>query len=137
MTRQAGYAMVGCGAFGQFCLEQYSTLPSVKLVAVVDTREHTACAVADRFGMECCATLEELLARPDVDIVHIASQPASHCELTLKILDAGKHVLCEKPLATTVAGARRMLDAAAAARRLMVVNLIMRYDPLTPIVRAI
>lgn len=137
MARQAGYALIGCGAFGQFCLEQYSTLPSVKLVAVADTREDTARAVAERFGMERCATLDELLARPDVDIVHVATQPATHCELALQILEAGKHVLCEKPLATTVAGARQMLEVAAAARKLLVVNLIMRYDPLTPIVRKI
>lgn len=137
MAAQVGYALVGCGAFGQFCLEQYASLPNVKLVAVTDNQDQIARTVAERFSLEYCATLEELVARRDVDIIHIATPPATHCELALKILDGGKHVLCEKPLATTVPDARRMLAAAESAQKLLVVNLVMRYDPLTPIVRKV
>ena len=72
-----------------------------------------------------------------MQIIHIATPPSTHCELAMAALDAGKHVLCEKPLATNLADARRMIDAARTARRFRAVNLIMRYDPLNQAVARI
>ena len=87
--------------------------------------------------MPVCADVHALAARDDVQIIHIATPPSTHRELAIAALDAGKHVLCEKPLATTLADARRMIDAARTARRFLAVNLIMRYDPLNQAVAGI
>lgn len=137
MSRKIGYALVGCGSFGQFCMNQYQEMEEVQLLAVSDCHRPVGLQTADRFGMEAYDVSDQMLSRQDVDIVHIASPPHTHYDLAMKALAAGKHVLCEKPLATTVAEGRKMLDAAADAKRLLAVNLIMRYDPLVPAVRKI
>lgn len=130
MEGPVGYGMIGCGLFGQFCLEEYQSLESVRPLAVADANAELARRVGERFSMAACSP-EELLARPDVEIVHLATPPGTHRDLTLAALAAGKHVLCEKPLATSVADAQEMIAAARSAGRLLAVNLMMRYNPLT------
>ena len=62
---------------------------------------------AQRFGIpRAHGTYEDLFADPDVDMVYIASPHTSHCEMTIAALRAGKHVLCEKPIAVNAAEAR-------------------------------
>jgi len=79
----------------------------------------------------------ELLARDDVDLVHIATPPASHYELALASIRAGKHVLCEKPLALDLDRADEMLEAARRAGVLLAVNYPMRYCPITELVKGV
>jgi predicted dehydrogenase len=128
--------MIGCGLFGQFCLEAYQPLDLVRPVAVADANADLARRVGQRFSMVACSP-QELLTRPDVEIVHLATPPGTHRELTLAAFAAGKHVLCEKPLATTVADAQEMIAAARSTGRLLAVNLMMRYNPLTVAVEQI
>lgn len=73
--------------------------------------------------------LDALLADPAVEAVWIATPPHLHPEQAITALEAGKHVLCEKPMATTAADARRMRDAAERAGRLLGVGYHMRYHP--------
>jgi predicted dehydrogenase len=70
-----------------------------------------------------------------VDLVHVATPPFTHAELVSRAIGAGKHVLCEKPLATSVADAKALAAAAAKAGRVLAVNLIMRYSPLCEAVK--
>jgi len=133
--RAVGYGLVGCGSFGNFCLEQYSGMREIRLVAAADARPVTAERTAARFGMVACATPGELIARDDVDVVHVATPPVTHAELTLAALAAGKHVLCEKPLAIGIEDARSMVETAGRARRVLAANLIMRYAPACEIVK--
>jgi predicted dehydrogenase len=73
------------------------------------------------------ATSEELVASPDVDVVHICTPNHLHLPLAEAALAAGKHVVCEKPLATDLAGARTLVDAAAAAGTAAAVPFVYRY----------
>jgi predicted dehydrogenase len=75
------------------------------------------------------ATSEELVSSPDVDVVHICTPNHLHLPLAEAALAAGKHVICEKPLATDLAGARRLVDAAAAAGTAAAVPFVYRYYP--------
>jgi predicted dehydrogenase len=125
-----GLGLLGCGAFGRFCLEQYQGLSEVKPVAVADVKAELAQATAAQFRLSAEPSPEALLRREDVQIVHIATPPTTHYALALQALAAGKHVLCEKPLATRLEEAEAMLAAARQARRILAVNLIMRYNPL-------
>jgi len=134
--RPAGYGLIGCGGFGLFCLEAYGAMHSLNRVAVADADAARAKEAGERFSLEACS-VDELLAREDVEIVHVATPPVTHRELAEKALRAGKHVLCEKPLATKVADARKMFAAARKAKRILAVNLIMRYNPLCEAVKAI
>ena len=132
-----GVGLLGCGAFGRFCLSEFGAIPGLRAAAVADTIPEAARKTGEEFGLPVCADIHALAACDDVQIIHIATPPSTHCELAIAALDAGKHVLCEKPLATTLADARRMIDAARTARRFLAVNLIMRYDPLNQAVARI
>jgi predicted dehydrogenase len=131
------YGLVGAGSFGSFCIEHYRKSSLIDVRAVADVNAGAAKAMAAKLSIDAVSSAEELFAREDIDLVHLATPPWTHRELTLKALAAGKHVLCEKPLATELADAREMLDAAEQSNRVLVVNLIMRYDPLNEAVARI
>lgn len=135
MTTPLRYGLIGCGSFGRFCLETYQQMRELECVAVADAAGELARKTALEHGVEFTATPEELLARPDIDIVHIATPPSTHFALGIAALEAGKHVLCEKPLALTNADAGQMISVARDHQHILAVNLIMRYNPLCKAVK--
>ena len=137
MTKPLGYGLLGAGAFGGFCLQQYRSLPAIRLIGVADTNADAAAALANDFGLTAYASFAAMLTDPLVDVVHLATPPFTHAALVEQAVAAGKHVLCEKPLALSPGDGGRMIDAARAADRVLAVNLIMRYDPLNRAVDAI
>jgi predicted dehydrogenase len=130
------YGLVGCGGFGRFCLEQYLGLPGLECAAVTDADPELARRTAEEFGLQACASPAELF-QSDVDLVHLATPPFTHFPLGMAALDAGKHVLSEKPLALTEADAEAMISRSREKGRLLSVNLIMRYNPLCAGVKAV
>jgi predicted dehydrogenase len=87
------------------------TLPGVEITAVWDEDPAAAAAAATQFGTSFDTDLDKLLARDDVDAVIIASENVNHARHAIAAAGAGKHVLCEKPLATTAEDAQAMVDA--------------------------
>nr|WP_201470340.1 Gfo/Idh/MocA family oxidoreductase [Microbacterium hydrocarbonoxydans] len=77
-----------------------------------------------------------LIVADDIDVVHICTPNATHAELALSALAAGKHVICEKPLATRAADARRLADLAVAHGRVAAVPFVYRYHPMVREARA-
>ncbi len=117
----SGVAIVGAGMIGQAHAAGYRAaggvegprLPPVRLVAIADVNEPQARHVAERFGYERAeASWEAVAAAPDVDVVVVAVANPLHREITEGLLAAGKHVLCEKPMAPSVADAEAMVAAA-------------------------
>jgi predicted dehydrogenase len=90
-------------------------LPDAELVLIADDNEARGRDAADRFAAEFVTSYREALTRDDVDAVVVCSENARHAELTIAAARAGKHVLCEKPLATTMEDAQAMIDACAEA----------------------
>jgi predicted dehydrogenase len=131
-----GYGLIGCGGFGRFCLEQYGSMHSLERRAVADIDAARAEAAASKFGLDACS-VDELLERPDIDLVHVATPPFTHVEIAERALAAGKHVLCEKPLATELGAAKRLVKLARERELILAVNLIMRYNPLCEAVKRI
>jgi predicted dehydrogenase len=136
-SKPIGMGLVGCGVFGKFCLKHYQSLRVIKLKAVADINLNLAHTTAEHFGIEVCNSAQELFSRKDVELVHIATPPATHYSLVLEALESGKHVLCEKPLATSIKHAEEMIALANQNSRILAVNLIMRYNPLCIVVRDI
>ncbi len=132
-----GYALIGCGGFGRFCLEAVSKMPNVRPVAVADAVAEAARSVGEDFGLDHYADLKTLLARNDVDVVHIATPPGTHHKLALQAIEAGKHILCEKPLACSVADGEDMLAKAADAGVICPVNFVLRYNAVTDAVKRV
>jgi predicted dehydrogenase len=128
--------LVGCGAFARFSMARYRTLPGVKIEAVADIDP----VAAARAAAELAATAmppDAVLTAPDVDLVYLATPPATHFPQAKAALEAGKHVLVEKPMATTLADAEALAALAAGRGRVCVANLVERYNPLAAAVREV
>jgi myo-inositol 2-dehydrogenase/D-chiro-inositol 1-dehydrogenase len=124
--------LIGTGGMGgrhARNLTQY--VPGSQVVAVMDIDRERATRVAGECGQaQVYSDASALIADPEVDAVVIVSPDATHAPLTLECLAAGKAVLVEKPLATTVAEAKQVLEAeVAAGRRLVQVGFMREYDP--------
>lgn len=130
LRSQLGLGLVGCGRFGEFCLTAFATIPNLKLIGVADRDQRRAEVTASAFGVTAYADYEALLADPDVDLVAINTPPALHAPMTLAAAAAGKHIFCEKPLATTIDDATSVLRAVRDARVRLAVDYVMRWNPL-------
>ena len=123
MTENLRVAMIGYGFMGAAHSQgwrvapRFFDLPAQPSMTVVVGRDADAvAAAAEKWGWDEAATdWREVIARDDIDIVDIVTPGDTHAEIAIAALEAGKHVLCEKPLANTVAEAEAMTDAAARA----------------------
>ena len=108
---------VGILSFAHLHADGYAgclaAMPDARLLAIADEDEARGQAAAKRYDADHVATAEALLARDDIQAVIICSENARHKELAITAAEAGKHVLCEKPLATTRADALAMIEACA------------------------
>lgn len=129
MTLRLG--VIGTGFARRIQLPALAFVPGVRPVAVASGSRANAEATAREFGIAAVYDDGAELARdPDVDAVIVASTPASHARFAIAALEAGKHVLCEKPTALNADEARRMLDAARAhPRQAAWVDHELRYEP--------
>jgi predicted dehydrogenase len=106
--------------------------PDTELVAVASRTDARAAEYAQQWGIpKAHGTYEALLADADVDAVYISLPNGPHVEWSIKALEAGKHVLCEKPLSRRAADVKRAFDAAARADRLLMEAFMWRHHPQT------
>ncbi|MBX9471684.1 Gfo/Idh/MocA family protein [Microcella sp.] len=113
MPTTLGIAMVGCGGIARSHAFALTKVPDAKLIASVDLDEAAALRFKERFGFETHSTdLAAVLARTDVDAVVISTSSKSHGPLIIQALEAGKHVLVQKPMTATVDEARAALALA-------------------------
>jgi predicted dehydrogenase len=142
-----GVAVVGAGMAGRSHAAGYRSatttydagLPDVRLVAVADVNGHFAEETARRFGYARAETSWQAVAEArDVDVVSVVVANHLHREVVEGLLAAGKHVLCEKPFAPTIADAEAMVAAAKAAPHLQTgVGFTFRRSPAIAAVRAL
>ena len=125
-----GIGVIGMGGFGLFAVQQFLQHSNTKLIAIAGSKREEAVRTAKRFGAEQLGTLEELVNHPDVTLVYIATPPFLHYEQAMLALNAGKHVICEKPLAMNPEQGAEMLALAKEKGLLMVTNLMQRYNPM-------
>ena len=133
-----GVAVIGAGMVGRAHAAGYRAasqlydldLPEVRLVAIADAHQPFAADGAKRFGYERAETSwEAIAAADDIDVVSVAVGNELHRPLVEALLAAGKHVLCEKPLAPSVADAQAMVTAAEAATTQSGVGFSFRRTP--------
>jgi predicted dehydrogenase len=115
--------------------------PEVRIAAVADPDQDAAQTLAEAAGgANIHKSYEDLLARPEIDAVVVATPNYKHHEIVLASLGAGKHVLCEKPLALSAAEARQMADQGRASGLVHMTAFTYRYTPalqyMTALVRA-
>jgi len=133
-----GVAVVGAGMVGRAHANAYRQaptvfgpgLPEVRLVAIADAHEPFAVETARRFGYARAeASWQAVAAASDVDVVSVAVANSLHREVVEGLLAAGKHVLCEKPLAGTLADGEAMVAAAERSDRVAAIGLTFRRAP--------
>jgi len=104
--------VIGCGAIARSHVPAYqANQDKIKVVAVSDVMKERAKELGKILGAEGYTDYSEILKRNDVDAVHILLPHSIHYEATVRAAEAGKHVLCIKPIATTLEDARQMIEA--------------------------
>lgn len=131
MTEKVGVGVVGTGGWASNVhLPAYQGHPRARLVGVYDVNRASAEQAAARFGIEAIyADYSALLANEEIDAIDIITPNVTHVDLALGALAAGKHVICEKPMAMNADEARRMAAAAAKANRKTAINFTWRNPP--------
>ncbi|MCI8554528.1 MAG: Gfo/Idh/MocA family oxidoreductase, partial [Clostridiales bacterium] len=122
----------GCGgiANGKHMPSLKKEEARVEMVAFCDLipeRAEKAAADYGVTGARVYTDYHELLKEDDIDVVHVCTPNRSHCEITVAALEAGKHVMCEKPMAKTAADAKRMLDAAKKSGKKLTIGYQNRF----------
>ena len=122
--------VIGAGLWGSNHARVFATLPDTELVAVCDTDAARASRLAGEFGAgHSVSDYRHLLSDAAIDAVSIATPDFTHTPIIVAALDAGKHVLTEKPLATTLEEAERIAAAASRARGKLMVDFHNRVNP--------
>ena len=120
-------AVVGAGVFGRHHLRLLQQAGRAELVGVVDTDAGRAREAAAEYGCQALERHEDLAGRVDAAVV--AAPTSAHVQIGTALLEAGIHVLVEKPIAPDVASARRLVDAARRADRILQVGHLERFNP--------
>ncbi len=123
--------IVGCGfiALGKH-LPNLALMEDVEIAAFCDIIKEKAEKACAQFGVsdaKVYTDYRDLIARKDIDVVHVCTPNSTHAEITNAALNAGKHVMCEKPMAKTAAEARSMLDAAKATGKKLTIGYQNRF----------
>ncbi len=120
-------AVIGTGYPGRFHAQKYAAAPGCTLVGVVDPRKEVREAVAAEMGTNGFADHRELLGQ--VDAVSVVTTTPAHYAIARDFLEAGAHVLVEKPITETVRQAQSLIDIAAARGRILQVGHLERFNP--------
>ena len=133
-----GIAVIGAGMAGKAHAAAYrvaptlyeSTLPDLRYVSIGDMKAEVGRAAARRYGYERSDTDWRAIADdPDIQVVSVVIANSLHLEVVRGLIEAGKHVLCEKPLSDTLASARKMADLAREASSVVRIGLTYRRQP--------
>lgn len=120
--------VAGAGFIATPHVNAYAAQPGVRVVGVADAVMSKAERLASQVDASACASFDELLDL-ELDVVSICTPPTTHASLCVQALEAGLHVLCEKPIARGLADARRIVAAAQSATGILMVGHVSRYEP--------
>jgi len=132
-------ALVGCGAVAQLyytpALRELEADGRLSVVAVADPNSLNAAQVRAQFPTAAWARDASELTAHAIDLAIVASPHSMHAKHSIQLLEAGVSVLCEKPMATSVADAQAMMDAAASASGILAIGMSRRFLPATQTIR--
>jgi len=133
MSRKLKVGIIGCGGIGeQKHLPAIAKIPEAEVTAFCDNIPERAEDLCKKFGVSgarAYTDYRELLKDDSIDVVHVCTPNRSHSTITVDALEAGKHVMCEKPMATSFVEAKKMVDAAKKTGRLLTVGYQYRCMP--------
>ena len=110
--------VIGCGKIAQVRhLPEYANNPDCEIVGVYDIDPERAAEIGNQYAAKAYPSVEALLSEPSIAAVSVCVANAAHAKITIQALEAGKHVLCEKPMATSVEDCNAMVQAAQENQR--------------------
>ena len=127
--KKLGTAVIGTGFWGKNHARVYGELYSTELVAVCDVNRERAKAVADQFGVKAYTSSSRMLKNEEIEAVSVCTWSTKLAKEALKALQAGRHVLVEKPMATHRKQAEKLLDTAESNGLHLTVGFLMRFIP--------
>jgi UDP-N-acetylglucosamine 3-dehydrogenase len=122
-------AVIGIGSMGKNHARVYSELPEAELVAVADSDQKLVAATAEKYNTIAYTDYCEMLEKERPDAVSVVVPTALHEEVGIAALEAGAHVLMEKPIAATVDEGQRLIEKACAVDKQLMVGHIVRFNP--------
>ncbi len=115
--------IIGCGKIAQVRhIPEYETNKDAKICGFYDINEERVRELAGKYQAKAYASYMELLEDPEIDAVSVCAANSAHAEITIAALHAGKHVLCEKPMATSLADCEAMVKAAEESGRILMID---------------
>ena len=115
--------IIGCGSIAKFRhAPEFASNPYVKLTAYYDPSTERAEELASKFGGKPYRSIEEMLADKAVDAVSVCTSNQYHAPVTIAALNAGNHVLCEKPIATSIRDAEKMIEASRKSGKFLMIG---------------
>ncbi|KQN05631.1 MULTISPECIES: Gfo/Idh/MocA family protein [Sphingomonas] len=133
--RKLGYAIVGLGYYGlQTIMPQFVNCEHSRVTALVSGDRTKALATATKYGVPersiyTYADFDRIRDNPDVDIVYVCLPNSMHAEYTIRAAKAGKHVMCEKPMAVSVAECEQMIRACKTAGKKLMIGYRCHFEP--------
>jgi scyllo-inositol 2-dehydrogenase (NADP+) len=124
-----GVGLIGYGAIARAHAESVNAAAGLKVAAVCDVSDERRKAAERELSVRTHARVEDLLDDPEIGLVIVGTPPSIHADAVVAALEAGKHVVCEKPFAIHVHDVDRMIDTAAARGRVLTVYQSRRWDP--------
>ncbi|HEY4675311.1 MAG TPA: Gfo/Idh/MocA family oxidoreductase [Candidatus Bathyarchaeia archaeon] len=128
-TKKLGVAVIGTGFWGRNHARVYKELEETELLAICDIDSERSKAVAKQFGVDAYTRTGKMLEREDIKAVSVCTWSTSLAKTALTALNAGKHVLVEKPMATNVKQAEKLLETAEKERLHITIGFLMRFIP--------
>ena len=134
MNQVLKIGICGAGEFAKFAAKSFLKVKGIKIFAVTDINETAALSMAKKFNAKVFSTYDEMLTDKGIDLIYIATPPFLHYLQSKAALQAGKHVICEKPAALKTVEAEELAILSRQNSLLYVVNLMQRYNSLYSIV---
>ena len=131
-------AVIGVGSISDCHLDSYVKNPETELYAICDINEKTLKAQGDRYNIpeeRRFLDYKELLKLDEIEAVSVCTWNSEHAPVTIAALKAGKHVMCEKPMATNVADAKAMLEAAKESGKHLQIGFVRRFGNDTEVLK--
>jgi predicted dehydrogenase len=128
MENKIRIGVIGTGSISGVHLNAYKNNPNVEIYALCDINEERVKAAAEKYGVTRIFTdMHEMLKLEEIDAVSVCTWNSQHAPCTIAALDAGKHVICEKPMATSAVEARAMKAAADRNGKLLMIGFVRRF----------
>jgi UDP-N-acetylglucosamine 3-dehydrogenase len=127
--RTINAAVIGCGSWGRNHARVYHELPNVELVAISDLNPQTAQQIGERYGVPSYTDPKKIIEDPRIDLISICTPTITHAEIAITAIEAGKHILVEKPMTNTIADAKKIIALAELQKVKLAIGFVERFNP--------